>query len=147
MNDAAQRLVLEIEKSGMTRKEWYRKAYLFSHHWEVLRMAAKFFYGEKCAKCGKEGFLDVHHLNYRNIFDVGIPDLQILCRKCHKLEHADVPAKKKAKKKKRSKKAMMTPDFLFADYTELPRDTPSATLKAFTDRMKANEKALAQDEG
>jgi 5-methylcytosine-specific restriction endonuclease McrA len=31
--------------------------------------------------------LDVHHVNYRNLFDVKLLDLLALCRSCHKEEH------------------------------------------------------------
>lgn len=90
----------EIKTSGLTQKEWYRTIYLVSDHWKSLRQAAFAAHGRKCHDCGKSGILDVHHLNYKAIYDVEVSDLQILCRKCHKKEHA-APVMKPRKSKKK----------------------------------------------
>ncbi len=44
--------------------------------------------------CGTRKRLDVHHLNYKNIHDVTVDDLQVLCRKCHNKEHGHVDVAK-----------------------------------------------------
>jgi len=31
--------------------------------------------------------MDVHHVNYRDIYDVMLPDLLVLCRGCHEAKH------------------------------------------------------------
>lgn len=77
----------ELAKHGGSMRDWYRGVYLHSNHWKHLRLLAIKTHGRKCAKCPAEKKLDVHHLNYRNIFDVVVTDLQVLCRACHKLEH------------------------------------------------------------
>lgn len=40
-----------------------------------------------CAICASTHDLDVHHLNYRNLYDVEQSDLRVLCRRCHFLCH------------------------------------------------------------
>lgn len=76
-----------IGESLLTQKEWYRTIYLLSDHWKHLRSSALKTKGECCEDCKKTKRLDVHHLNYRNIFDVALDDLQILCRRCHEKRH------------------------------------------------------------
>lgn len=78
-----------VEKTT-DRREWYRKVYLRSEHWRRLR-AAKLYIDPRCQRCGATGILDVHHLEYRNVFDATLDDLETLCRKCHVKEHADHP--------------------------------------------------------
>lgn len=70
---------------------WYREVYLKSEHWRNLRNQALQAYGRFCAKCRAVSSLDVHHLRYRNIYDVLVTDLQVLCRPCHEKEHKKVP--------------------------------------------------------
>ena len=72
---------------NLTHREWYRNIYLNSSHWKTLRQEALNFHGRHCAKCPESVRLDVHHLEYRQIFDVQVSDLQILCRSCHEKEH------------------------------------------------------------
>lgn len=77
-----------ISQKGMTFRDWYRTIYLTCPHWTDLRKKAFTVHGRKCHACRSEHQLDVHHLNYRNIFDVEVGDLQILCRRCHEKEHS-----------------------------------------------------------
>lgn len=99
--------------SNLTMREWYRTIYLNSAHWIELRERVKRRRGKRCEKCNR-GNVDVHHLNYRNIYDVTEDDLQVLCRRCHNNEHekppqvaartahkADTGKKKLSKKEKR----------------------------------------------
>ena len=72
-----------------TKQTWYRKVYLLSEHWKGLRRA-KLAVNPKCEICGKKTHLDVHHLRYKNIYDVLVSDLQTLCRRCHKKHHKKV---------------------------------------------------------
>lgn len=67
-------------------RHYYRNVYLYSDHWKELR-AKKLEKNPNCEKCGRSVCVDVHHLIYRNLFDVTIDDLQSLCRKCHDEEH------------------------------------------------------------
>ncbi len=97
--EARQQLKDEVAKSGTTQKEWYRGTYLRSNHWKALRIRKLAAVGKKCDKCSATGVMDVHHLQYHNIFDVELADLQVLCRICHELEHGG-PFKTANKKKK-----------------------------------------------
>lgn len=93
-----------ILRSGLSKRDWYRKVYSRSLHWANLRQQAFAKHGKRCSKCGCGGILDVHHLNYRSIFDVTVDDLQPICRRCHNIEHgrkAKTRTRKTAKVKKR----------------------------------------------
>lgn len=67
------------------KRHYYRNEYLLSDHWKALR-SEKLKRNPFCERCGRKG-RDVHHLRYRNLFDVLLSDLETLCRKCHKKEH------------------------------------------------------------
>ena len=90
-------------------KREYRE-YLKSDDWRNKR--AKFIqYVRRCNKgvacctvCGVEETLDVHHLNYRNIYDVTFDDLTLLCRPCHESVHKYDMKLQKKKMKKRIKR-------------------------------------------
>lgn len=62
------------------------KQYLKSNDWKTKR-ARKYKKPRRCAICASTENLDVHHLNYRNLFDVLQSDLRVLCRRCHYLAH------------------------------------------------------------
>lgn len=82
--------ILETERAKhphLTRREWYREIYLNSDHWKTLRELAFKAHGRRCERCRKSFQIDVHHLTYRNIFDVTAADLQVLCRRCHGKTH------------------------------------------------------------
>lgn len=66
------------------RREYY--AYLKTEHWRNLR-AAKLEKNPVCEKCGTYLSLDIHHIEYRDFYNVTIKDLQTLCRVCHNKEH------------------------------------------------------------
>lgn len=93
----------EILISGLTQKQWYSDVYLNSSHWKELRAQALTHYGRKCNRCPATSHLQVHHNQYRNIYDVGIDDLEILCGKCHQ-NHHDKPRTKKQRQKKANRK-------------------------------------------
>jgi 5-methylcytosine-specific restriction endonuclease McrA len=77
-----------MKKHNWTFKQWYNLWYLKSKKWGFLKRRAIKTHGAQCAKCqSTTPPLDVHHLNYRNIFDVTVDDLQVLCRDCHTKEH------------------------------------------------------------
>jgi len=81
-------LNLEIKDKFINDKRaYYRQEYLKSEHWRALK-AEKLRLIKKCENCGAGQCLDVHHLNYKNLYDVNVTDLQVLCRACHIREHA-----------------------------------------------------------
>lgn len=69
-------------------REWYRTVYLKSDHWKELR-ARKISEHPSCQRCPSTLEPDVHHVNYKNLFDVETSDLLTLCRNCHDLEHTN----------------------------------------------------------
>lgn len=90
------------------KRRYYRTEYLKSDHWKELRKK-KITECPKCDKCPATKYLDVHHLNYKNLFDVELTDLQVLCRKCHVKEHAEERQKKKKEVIKTPKIAIAPP--------------------------------------
>lgn len=77
-------------------REWYRTVYLNSEHWKTLRRT-KLAEKPACEMCGHKDHLDVHHVNYRNLFDVTTQDLLTVCRRCHEQIHLMVPPEKRMK--------------------------------------------------
>ena len=92
---------LEIAESGLTQKQWYSKIYLKSEHWKLLRQSKFSECGKHCEICGKTTTIEVHHLRYREIYDVLTSDLQVLCKKHHSEQH------KRKKPQKRKKKRLL----------------------------------------
>ena len=86
--------------------------YLNSKEWAEIRIDLFNQRGFKCENCNKkfksQKGLEIHHLNYKNIFKEEPKDLLILCSSCHRLEHkqtkSDKPIFKNAKEKKAYKK-------------------------------------------
>lgn len=68
-------------------RAWYHEIYLKSDHWRDLRAEKLASRGRACERCGCRNELQIHHNAYRSIFDVGLDDLEVLCRPCHKTEH------------------------------------------------------------
>lgn len=70
-------------------KHWYRSIYLKSDHWMDLR-AEKLSEYPFCQRCTSKKTPDVHHLNYRNLYDCTTGDLLTVCRMCHDSIHAEL---------------------------------------------------------
>ncbi|WBC28446.1 HNH endonuclease [Rhodobacteraceae phage LS06-2018-MD05] len=92
------------------------KEYLKSNEWAQLKIDLFKLRGYRCERCNNKKKLQVHHLNYNNIFNEEPEDLIILCENCHKKEHKLFKNKKgktikilslaqKLELKKRNKKA------------------------------------------
>jgi hypothetical protein len=65
------------------RQIWYRNVYLRSAHWRAVRQWALALAGNRCARCGRGGRLDVHHLTYERLWAELPGDLEVLCRGDH----------------------------------------------------------------
>lgn len=76
----------------------YRSIYLKSDHWKILRQS-KLKLNPCCEQCGADHYVEPHHINYRNLYDVTVFDLQTLCRKCHTNAHNKKNIIKKTKHK------------------------------------------------
>lgn len=69
-------------------KHFYRFEYLKSEHWKDLRIAKLASVDAVCARCKTRDLSnDVHHVRYKNLYDVELLDLIVLCRHCHDLVH------------------------------------------------------------
>lgn len=60
--------------------------YLRSDDWLTKRYLKR-MKRNNCAICNSRHRLEVHHLNYRNLVDVEMSDLRVLCHRCHFLGH------------------------------------------------------------
>jgi len=62
--------------------------YLKSEHWQKFRKMVKENLEHKCMDCGVvSDQLDVHHLNYNNLWNESLNDVILVCRKCHERRH------------------------------------------------------------
>lgn len=78
-------------------KHFYRFSYLKSDHWKSLRLEKLASTGAACCRCEHiDPSNDVHHLNYKNLWDVELMDLVVLCRPCHKKVHEVMDATREA---------------------------------------------------
>jgi hypothetical protein len=62
----------------------YRE-YLKTEDWQAKR-ERKLSRKKTCGICAAP-IVDIHHLNYKNLFDVEMADLRRMCRRCHFLAH------------------------------------------------------------
>jgi hypothetical protein len=68
------------------RQVAYRK-FLQSPFWKSLR-ADKIRRVRRCEKCRWKKGLQAHHINYpADWFQTTLDDLQVLCKRCHRIEH------------------------------------------------------------
>jgi len=88
----------------MGRRQRYRR-YLKSGHWRRLRDQKREQVGRRCEWCGAWRYLEVHHVQYRNLYDVTLDDLACLCRDCHRLVHLPLDGRKKKSQKRKRKRA------------------------------------------
>ena len=61
--------------------------YLNTKEWFDKRNLALKFADYKCCRCSKKENLQTHHLNYNNIGNEYIDDLEVVCSSCHKEIH------------------------------------------------------------
>lgn len=78
----------QLLKDSMNKEQY--ASYLQSDHWKKLRRLKLESCGYKCNKCGSKFYLQVHHEQYRNIYNVTLKDLVVLCRYCHEKAHGIV---------------------------------------------------------
>ena len=78
--------------------DYYWNVYLKSDHWKNLKKE-KLLVNPNCEECDTDRYLDIHHINYKNLYDVALEDLKTLCRKCHSKEHINPKFKPKDVKK------------------------------------------------
>ena len=66
---------------------WYGGVYLKSLHWRLFRTKMLWLTGGKCETCGSRRRLQVHHLNYKHLWNERTKDVKVLCKKCHDWIH------------------------------------------------------------
>lgn len=81
--------VKSSENQGIDKRAYYRNVYLNSDHWKHLKAQA-LAANACCAICFNRSTLEVHHRHYRNLYDVTLDDLAVLCRECHRKIHRHV---------------------------------------------------------
>lgn len=70
--------------------------YLKTSHWRELRLEAFRKWGRACFKCGRGGWLEVHHVRYRFPWTTcGVEDVRPCCGECHKDEHDLTPEERR----------------------------------------------------
>lgn len=73
---------------SVSSTHYYRFEYLKSAHWSDLRLRKLCETDARCEICKTQNFSnDVHHLRYKQLFDVETSDLKTLCRRCHNYIH------------------------------------------------------------
>lgn len=101
----------------MTKEEYAE--YLKTPHWKDLRARKIAACGPRCQDCGNTRTIQVHHLRYRNIFDVLLDDLKVVCRVCHEKIHGLVQPKKSTGPPKTQKQKRVVRLFLMlGNYAE-----------------------------
>lgn len=89
------------------------KEYINSKEWKKKKQEVFNERGKECEQCGAQHYIHVHHLNYDNLGNENLEDLQILCYRCHMSKHDEYfnkfvlkkkPVLEKKKKKRKSKK-------------------------------------------
>ncbi len=85
------------KKPSPGKESYYH--YLQSDHWQQIRIEAlKLF--RTCVLCGSKNKLNVHHRNYKHLYqEIITEDLIVLCKSCHE-EYHNIDKPKKHKKGK-----------------------------------------------
>ena len=114
----------------------YWNQYLKSDHWKTLR-TAKLFQTPACEKCGNNSRLDIHHINYKNLYDVELSDLMTLCRKCHvEIHKPPVPKPRKKKKKRKIRNVFRHRKSLIRKVSKIT-NMDSHTIEKFLNKMNS----------
>ncbi len=85
----AQFSILRIGEISMQ----YQK-YLKSEKWKQKRNTILKKAGYRCRRCGTRA-TEVHHENYKRIYNEKLSDLTALCRTCHQKAHTRKPIQKR----------------------------------------------------
>ena len=83
----------------MNKKEFkkYYLEYLQSEQWLNIRLDILSI-RKNCERCGSKRKLHVHHKTYKNFGHEEPQDLELLCEKCHQVEHRLIIPKNKRKR-------------------------------------------------
>jgi 5-methylcytosine-specific restriction endonuclease McrA len=62
-------------------------AYMVSEKWQAVRRTALARGGHRCAQCGRQADVEVHHLTYARLWHELPSDLTLLCKPHHEQAH------------------------------------------------------------
>lgn len=65
------------------------QVYVRTLHWQELRRNKLKEVGKVCRVCKSSKDLEVHHINYKNLYDCVLSNLDVLCHTCHNSHHKD----------------------------------------------------------
>lgn len=80
------------------------KQYLKSDTWKWLRSKILFDRNYTCERCGSRKRLEVHHKTYTRIFHEIPNDLEVLCYRCHCIQHGKPIKDNSFRQRNRNKK-------------------------------------------
>jgi 5-methylcytosine-specific restriction endonuclease McrA len=66
-------------------------AYLQGPFWRARKAAIIRYRGERCERCFRVDNLELHHRTYERLGRELPEDVELLCSRCHQLEHGIVP--------------------------------------------------------
>jgi hypothetical protein len=66
--------------------------YLKTKHWVKLRKN-KYKHKKACSLCDSKVKLNVHHLRYKDLFNINTHDLKVVCQRCHIIIHNGIKNK------------------------------------------------------
>lgn len=87
--EAEARILIDKVVLDEPSRPYYKKyrTYVRTLHWLRLRSEKVKSVGNICKKCGTNKKLQVHHIRYKNLVDVVLDDLEVLCEDCHNKHH------------------------------------------------------------
>jgi len=78
-----------LRKYGGVKGAW--RVFLKTEFWKRQKSEKFREVGKKCERCGLSkndgAIIEVHHINYKRLFDCGNSDLEVICQKCHSKHH------------------------------------------------------------
>lgn len=66
------------------------KEYLFTKHWFTRKIKYLKKHKRECVMCGGKNYIQVHHVDYKNLGNEKDEDLVILCKICHDKLHKNI---------------------------------------------------------
>jgi phage terminase large subunit GpA-like protein len=142
----------------MTKKEYTH--YLKSKHWASFK-AWVYSLVHRCAACGSDDRLNIHHISYGRLGREKLEDVVVLCRQCHtylhnsekmgfskerwiKLHCSKINEFRKKVKQDKKKRRFHDPLIDKAWHSALRHYAKQGNSKAFSETMKAAPKLQKQ---
>ena len=109
------------------------KNYLKSNHWKEMKATIYARGHRKCAICGREYGLNVHHMTYKRLNKEKFIDLLVLCTVCHKKYHDGIIPEEALKFVSRNRKRFNQPTDCYGG--KKPRVKPGMTEKQMIKKL------------